>query len=166
MKKWAALLTMLCMAAAFCFAADPAEGYWISYDEKTGKATAGWKIWEEGGELKGEITSLADLPQDQLATAGTGKSYADFYHGTDIGTLSSVGTQWIWGLKKKSAGNWEKGSIIDPGSGDKYACKVTFHAADGKKYKVDTLEMRGSIGPFGRSQYWQKASETEARSLR
>ena len=84
----------------------------------------------------------------------------------DIGTLPSVGTAWIWDLTKKSEGNWHKGYIIDPNDGKQYGCEITFHKADGKKYKTDTLEMRGKIGPFGRSQFWKGVSEAEASSLR
>ncbi|HBD68596.1 MAG TPA: DUF2147 domain-containing protein, partial [Treponema sp.] len=57
MKKFIALLAVLLVGAGICFAADPAEGYWISYDEKTNEATAGWRIWVENGVLKGEILS-------------------------------------------------------------------------------------------------------------
>ena len=78
-----------------------------------------------------------------------------------------VGTTWIWDLVQKSEGKWEKGYIIDPNDGNRYKCRITFHAADGsKKYPVDTLEMRGEIGPFGRSQFWKSATEEEAKGLR
>jgi uncharacterized protein (DUF2147 family) len=167
MKKFIALLAVLLVGAGICFAADPAEGYWISYDEKTNEATAGWRIWVENGVLKGEILSLAGKPQDEKCTAGKGKSYSDFQGGADLSTITVVGTQWIWGLTQtKGEGNWGKGSIIDPGSGSKYACTITFHAADGKKYKEDTLEMRGSLGPFGRSQFWKRATQEAASGLR
>ena len=44
MKKFIALLEVMLIGAGVCFAADPAEGYWISYDEKTNEATAGWRF--------------------------------------------------------------------------------------------------------------------------
>jgi uncharacterized protein (DUF2147 family) len=47
-----------------------------------------------------------------------------------------------------------------------YGCQVTFHAVDGSHYTADTLEMRGTIGPFGRSQLWNKATQAEAATLR
>jgi uncharacterized protein (DUF2147 family) len=42
-------MTLLC--AGFCFAEDPTLGFWLSVDEKTGKTTAGWEIYQEKNGL-------------------------------------------------------------------------------------------------------------------
>lgn len=165
MKKLLVFIAAL-FVGAMCFAADPAEGFWISVDEKTNEDTAGWKIWAESGKLNGKILSVADKPQDEKATGGKGKSYDNFMKGADVGTLTTVGTTWIWGLTNQGEGKWANGYIIDPGDGKRYKCRITFHKADGKKYKTDTLEMRGEVGPFGRSQFWKKATEAAAAGLR
>ena len=165
MKKTFLLILILSLVSSLAFATDPAEGYWISVDEKTGKQTAGWEIWQEKGVLYGKILSVADNPQD-AKSGGVGKSYDNFQNGVDVGTLQVTGTTWIWGLSKQKEGKWANGYIIDPESGSRYKCKITFHKADGKKYTVDTLEMRGEVGPFGRSQFWQKSTKEEASSLR
>jgi len=166
MKKILAVLAVLILCGTFIFAADAAEGFWLSVDEKTNEETAGWKIWQEGGKLYGKILSIADKPQDEKATGGKGKSYDNFMNGSDIGTLQTVGTTWIWDLKRQGDGKWADGFIIDPGDGKRYKCRITFHKADGKKYKTNTLEMRGEVGPFGRSQFWKTATEAEAAGLR
>lgn len=160
------IAVMAVLALASAAAADPAEGFWISVDENSGKDTAGWRIFAEGGRLKGEILSVAGKKQDVKATAGRGKSYDNFMGGADVGSLTVVGTAWIWGLEKDDEGEWEDGYVIDPNNGKRYRCEITFHRADGKKYKTDTLEMRGKVGPFGRSQFWRKADEKTARGLR
>ncbi len=49
MKKITAILAALFIGSVFAFA-DPAEGYWISYDEKTNEATAGWYIYQKDGK--------------------------------------------------------------------------------------------------------------------
>lgn len=134
MKKLIAILAAFLLTGTMCFAADPAEGFWISVDEKTNTDTAGWQIWQEGSRLYGKILSVADKPQDEKATGGEGK--------------------------------WANGYIIAPSDGKRYKCRITFHKADGKKYKGDTLEMRGEVGPFGRSQFWKKATEAAASALR
>ena len=90
MKKIIALFAAVLLIGTMCFAADPAEGFWISVDEKTNQPTAGWQIWEQGGTLSGKILSLADLPQDQIADGGLGKHYDNFMNGVDVGTLRSV----------------------------------------------------------------------------
>lgn len=166
MKKIMAVLASLLLFGTLCFAADPAEGYWLSIDEKTNEETAGWKIWQEGGKLYGKILSLAGKPLDEMTTGGKGKSYDNFMKGVDIGTLRTVGTSWIWDLTNQGEGKWANGYIIDPNDGKRYKCRITFHKADGKKYKTDTLEMRGEIGPFGRSQFWKASTEEGASSLR
>jgi hypothetical protein len=45
------LLGILVLIFIGIAAADPVEGFWISVDDKTGKATAGWQIYIEGGKL-------------------------------------------------------------------------------------------------------------------
>ncbi|MCR4734452.1 MAG: DUF2147 domain-containing protein [Treponema sp.] len=166
MKKIMTVLASLILFGTLCFAADPAEGYWVSVDEKTNEETAGWKIWQEGGKLYGKILSLAGKPQDEMTTGGKGKSYDNFMNGVDVGTLRTVGTTWIWDLSNQGNGKWANGYIIDPGDGKRYKCRITFHKADGKKYKTDTLEMRGEVGPFGRSQFWKTSTEEGASGLR
>jgi uncharacterized protein (DUF2147 family) len=82
--------------------------------------------------------------------------------------MTVVGTTWMFGLTldRAGAGNWSGGNIIDPDNGSMYGCRVTFRQSDGNRYKVDTLEMRGSIGPIGRSQFWTKATREQAAGLR
>ena len=166
MKKLFALFAGLFLAGALCFAADPTEGFWISIDEKTNKPTAGWQIWVENGKLYGKMLSIADYPQDTLTNGGKGRHYDNFMNNVDIGTVKTVGATWIWDLKKLEEGKWADGFIIDPGDGKRYKCRIVFHKADGKKYKEDTLEMRGEVGPFGRSQFWKAATKEQASSIR
>ena len=143
------------LLAGICFAADPAEGFWISYDEKTGKAMTGWEIFVYNGKLYGRIVSLAGL--DQNITADRCKDYyKDFPAHGKVSEMPVIGTTWIFGLVPEEGrpGQWKSGNVVDPNDGSIYECKITFHRADGKKYKVDTLEMRGiTFGPFGRSQF-------------
>lgn len=163
MKKFIVVLAAL-LVGTFCFAKDPCEGYWLSVDEKTNEVTAAWLITVEDGVLKGTITSSAGHPKDSLALDCKGKGpYADFPHKGNLWEMPVVGTYWIYNMKQDGEGKWSGGSIVNPQDGKKYKCKITFHAADGKKYKEDTLEMRGEIGAgIGRSQYWKRTDEATA----
>jgi len=161
-----------CFAAVFVFifggylAADPAEGFWVSVDEKSGKATAGWEIYTVGNKLFGRILSVSGHPQDVKAT-NCKESYKGFNQPGKVNEMTVVGTPWIFDLTMDKPGIWSGGSIIDPDGGSMYKCKITFRPQDGKKYLTDTLEMRGEIGlGIGRSQYWQKATRAEAAALR
>ena len=163
------LAALMVMTAALCFAKDPCEGYWISYDEKTGKATAGWEITvDANGILSGKIVHNAAQPDDVLAYDTKGKGpYDDFPVKGDMSKMTVVGTTWIYNMKKDSDGKWSGGRIVNPQDGNRYKCKITFHkAGESKKYPVDTLEMRGEIGVgIGRSQYWTAATKEEALTI-
>lgn len=161
-RKLLCMMALLAVSAAALFAADPVEGLWKSVDEQ-GVATAFWKIYEKNGILYGEILKIVGKPDDTIATAAK-PSYKDFPVPGEVNKMKVVGTPWIYGLKKKAPGQWEGGNIVDPGKGDIYKCKITFRPADSKKYKTDVLEMRGEIGlGIGRSQYWQRATESEIK---
>ena len=159
MKKIITLLLIVGTFVCSVFAKDVAEGYWISIDEKTNSITAGWKFYVNAqGQMEAVIvftpgcnsTTLADGCKDL-------KSVSDFPVKGELSKMKVLNeTPWIYGLSKTAEGVWDNGSIIDCGEGKKYSCKVTFAPADGKKYKTDTLIMRGSIGPVGRSQLWRR----------
>ena len=60
-----------------------------------------------------------------------------------------LGLEIIRGAKKAEDKDvWEGGKILDPENGRNYTLRLT--PIDGGK----KLEVRGSIGPFGRTQTW------------
>jgi uncharacterized protein (DUF2147 family) len=161
MKK-VVLITTFVLSAAVFLAADPVEGYWVSVDDKTGKITAGWEIYQSGGKLYGKILGIADYPPDVKAEKCK-ETYPNFPVAGNVSQLPVKGTPWIYGLEMDRPGQWSRGSIVDPESGNLYKCRITFRQANGRRYQVDTLEMRGEIGlGIGRSQFWKKSTRTEA----
>ncbi|MDR1970481.1 MAG: DUF2147 domain-containing protein [Treponema sp.] len=166
MKRITVIVCGLLLLGRALSAADPVEGYWLSIDDKTGRVTAGWEIYQEGGKLYGKVLSTAEHAPDVRALRCR-ESYRGFPVSGRVNEMMVVGTPWIFGLTMEKPGHWANGNVIDPSDGNMYKCKITFHAADGDKFKADTLEMRGEIGlGIGRSQYWQKAAREEALSLR
>jgi uncharacterized protein (DUF2147 family) len=161
-----AFLGLLLLLGSSLFA-DPAEGFWLSVDEKTGKTTAGWELYQENGKLFGRILSIAGHPQDTRAAACR-ESYRGFPLPGKVNELPIVGSPWIFGLSpERTAGHWRGGHVIDPNDGKMYQCRITFHPAEGKRFPQDTLEMRGEIGlGIGRSQFWQRSSREAASALR
>jgi uncharacterized protein (DUF2147 family) len=106
------------------------------------------------------------FPPDTLATACK-ESYKGFPLSGVVNRMKVIGPPWIFGLKMEKPGQWAGGNIIDPNDGKLYQCRIIFRAVDGKKYKQDTLEMRGEIARgLGKSQYWTKSTREEASSLR
>ncbi len=163
MKKLFIITSVLFLFTCTLYAADPALGFWKSIDDASGEITAGWEVYEDNGILYGKILKVVGQPADALATACEGP-YKDFPIAGDTSKMTLINTPWIYGLVNKGEGKWRNGRIIDPENGKAYASEITFHKA-GAKYKVDTLEMRGKIGPFGRSQFWQKSTREEIMSL-
>jgi uncharacterized protein (DUF2147 family) len=166
MKKRILLALALMLIAEGFLAADPVEGYWVSVDEKTGKVTAGWEIYQDGGKLYGKILGIVGYPPDVKADKCK-ESYQGFPVAGKVNQLPVKGTPWIFGLTMDRPGQWSGGSVVDPESGSIYKCKITYRRANGSRYKVDTLEMRGEIGlGIGRSQFWRKSTQAEAEGQR
>ena len=164
MKKLMALVGALIVTASAVFAADPACGLWKSIDDKTGKVTAIWKIYEEGDLLMGTIAATTSDPQDVIATACK-ESYKGFPKSGAVNKMHTVGTPWIFNMKKTSTGFWENGNIIDPSNGKMYGCVIKYLATGekNKKYvaKQPTLAMAGKVGPIEVFQYWVPATEAD-----
>lgn len=166
MKKLATLCFLVLFASVALSAADKVEGLWKSIDEKTGKTTAAWRIYQKDNKLYGEIITVPDQDDSKLAS-DCQPNYKGFPVIGDVSKMTVINTPFIFGLKMKTPGQWEGGNIIDPKDGKLYQCKITFRPADGKKYAVDTLEMRGEIGlGIGRSQYWERTTEPEIAGMK
>ena len=117
------------------------EGLWRNIDDKTGEAKAEIRIREAGGVLNGVLeTRLSkEAKPEDLCTECT-----DDRKGKPL-----LGLELIRGARKaEDKAVWEGGKILDPENGRNYTLRMT--PVDGGK----KLEVRGSIGPFGRTQTW------------
>ena len=169
MKKVFTLIIMLTMVATVSFAqADPAVGFWLSIDENTNEVTAGWQIFTTNNELRGRIVSLPNDPRGSIATE-MNESYRGFPLSGRVNRMEIAGPPWIFGLTRRAEGDWRGGNIIDPSDGRMWGCRITFRPVgsriDGRTTTVDMLEVRGTFGPFGRSQYWRRTDQETASNL-
>ena len=118
------------------------EGLWRNVDDKTGEAKAEIRIRDTGaGGLLGVLEKRLskDAKPDDM-----GKECTD-----DRKDKRVLGQEIIRGAKKADGKDvWEGGKILDPENGRNYTLRLT-PIEGGKK-----LEVRGSIGPFGRTQTW------------
>ncbi|MDR2480905.1 MAG: DUF2147 domain-containing protein [Spirochaetaceae bacterium] len=165
MKRFLLFAVSLCITA-LCFA-DPAEGYWLSLDSKTNKPNAGWYVYVKDSVLYGKMLSSPGSAKDKVAS-NCKSSYKNYPLSGDVSKMKIFNeVLWVYGLKMSKTGVWDGGTIIDPQSknGASYSCTITFHAADGKKYKVDTLEVYGGLGPVGRTSIWQRTDEATASAM-
>ena len=116
-------------------------GLWRNSDDKTGEAKAEIRIVETAGGLSGKIEKrlLKTAKPDDLCTECS----------DDRKDKPMLGLEIIRGAKKAQDREvWEGGKILDPENGRNYTWRIT-PIEDGKK-----LEVRGSFGPFGRTQTW------------
>ena len=118
------------------------EGLWRNIDDKTGEAKAEIRIKDNGaGALHGVLEKrLAKdaKPEDVCSECKDERKDKPL-----------LGLEIIRGAKKAEGRDvWEDGKILDPESGRNYTLRMT-PIEGGKK-----LQVRGSFGPFGRTQTW------------
>ena len=166
MKKLLILVGSILLLTTKLFAADPAVGLWKSIDDKTGKVTAIWKVYEQGGKLFGTIAATTDAPQD-IPASSCKESYKNFPVSGAVNKMKVVGTPWIFNMVKESEGNWKDGNIIDPSNGKMYGCVIKYLKKGDKHKKVTatgpTLAMAGTVGPIQVFQYWVPATEDDIK---
>ena len=116
-------------------------GLWRNVDDKTGEAKAEIRIVESAGVLSGRIaTRLGKDVQPDVVCDKCSDDRKD---------KPILGLEIIRGAKKAEGKEvWEGGRILDPENGRNYTLRLT-PTDSGKK-----LEVRGSFGPFGRTQTW------------
>lgn len=140
MNKALAALVFVAFGAPAMAQMSPV-GVWKSLDEKTGAPKSEVRITENGGVLTGKVERILREGADPAAVCD---KCSDDRKGKPI-----VGLEIIRGAQQaEGKAVWEQGKILDPENGKTYTLRLT-PIEDGKK-----LEVRGSIGPFGRTQTW------------
>ncbi len=118
-------------------------GLWRNVDDKTGEAKAEIRIADANGALLGRIEK--SLKKDTKPDA-TCDECADDRKGKPIAGLEII----RGGKKAEGKDVWEGGKILDPENGKEY--RASFTPIDGGK----KLEVRGYLGPFWRTQTWNR----------
>jgi uncharacterized protein (DUF2147 family) len=129
------------LATVACFAQVTPAGLWRNIDDKTGEAKAEIRIVDQGGVMQGRI-------ERRLAKEAKPDAVCEECKDDRKGKPMD-GLEIIRGAKKAEGKDvWEDGRILDPENGRDYRLRLT-PIEGGRK-----LEVRGSIGPFGRTQTW------------
>jgi uncharacterized protein (DUF2147 family) len=119
-------------------------GLWRSVDDKSGETKAEIRIVDNGGAVNGRIERrlAKDAKPTDVCTECRDERKDQPFTGLEI----------IRGARKAAdKAVWEGGKILDPENGREYTLRLT-PIEGGKR-----LEVRGSIGPFGRTQTWVRA---------
>ncbi|PTY38816.1 hypothetical protein BGP77_10175 [Saccharospirillum sp. MSK14-1] len=119
-----------------------AEGNWRTIDDETGEAKSIVRIWNDGGELKGEIVELLNPTEpNPVCTECKGSRR----------NQPLVGLNIIWGLEQ-DGDEWVDGNILDPQNGKEYSAQLKVTEGGSQ------LEVRGYLGfaLIGRTQTWHR----------
>ena len=138
----------------------PHVGFYQTIDDetKTPKSIiALYEYMDEGDvELAGRIVALYGADGTISETLSNPTRVADKV----FGTPKMVGLDIVWGMEWDNDDNeYEDGKIMDPKSGKVYSSVMW---QDKKTPAV--LNVRGKIGPFGRTQYWNVLSVSDLPS--
>lgn len=136
---------VLAACAASAFAQATPAGLWRNVDDKTGEARAEIRIVDNGGVLSGNIVKR--LAKDAKPDAVC-EECRDDRKGKPMD-----GLEIIRGARKAADKDvWEGGKILDPENGREYTLRMTPQEG-GRR-----LDVRGSFGPFGRTQTWVRVN--------
>ena len=134
---------LFAVTAASALAQSTPVGVWRNVDDKTGEVKAEISIAEANGALLGRIEKALGKDAKPGATCD---ECSDDRKGKPM-----VGLDIIRGGKKAEGKEvWEGGKILDPENGKEY--RASFTPIDGGS----KLEVRGYLGPFWRTQTWNR----------
>ena len=137
----AAVFAAALLAAGGAMAQVSPVGTWRNIDDKTGEAKAEIRVTESAGVVNGAI--VRRLARDSKADAVC-EECRDERKGRPLD-----GLEIIRGARKAEGKDvWEGGRTLDPENGREYTLRLT-PTEGGRR-----LEVRGSFGPFGRTQTW------------
>ena len=133
--------TLFVASAASVWAQMTPEGLWRNIDDETGKPKAEVRILGQGAALSGRIEKALIQSSEPLCTLCS----------DDRKDKPKLGMEIIRGGSNSDGKQvWEGGKILDPENGKQYTVRLT--PLDGGRQ----LQVRGYIGPFYRTQVWQR----------
>ncbi|MDR0803958.1 MAG: DUF2147 domain-containing protein [Rickettsiales bacterium] len=138
-------------------AAMPLTGFYQTIDDEIKKPKSIVRLYECGENLCGRIVALYDLESGKVSeTLNKPERVADKVDGAP----KMAGLDIIWNMKWDADDNeYSGGKIMDPKKGSVYSSVIW---AD--KNDADKLNVRGKIGPFGRTQIWNVMNAAELPS--
>ena len=120
--------------------AQTITGVWKTVDDEENVEKSHIKLYEKDGVLYGEVIKLLE---------GATATHCNDCDG-DLKGAPIVGMNVVYDMVADGTA-YDDGSIIDPGSGKVYSCRIELK-------DENTLEVRGYLGFswLGRTQYWYR----------
>lgn len=148
MIKKLLLTSILAIVPCVTNAAMPFTGFYQTIDDETNMPKSIVRIYEymdgDDVEIAGRIVALYNTDGTISETLSNPTRVADKVSGAP----KMVGMDIIWNMEWDQDDNkYEDGKIMDPKSGKVYSSVIW-------QDNPDVLNVRGKIGPFGRTQTW------------
>jgi uncharacterized protein (DUF2147 family) len=118
-------------------------GKWKTLDDETGKPRSVVEIFERGGKVHGRIVKLFREPSEEQDPVCDDCDTDDPRYNKKV-----IGMEILTNMTKDDE-EYDDGEILDPKNGKVYSCKIWLEGKD--------LKVRGYLGPFFRTQTWQRA---------
>ncbi len=154
MKKNLLSALLLYLLPLTSYAVLPYVGAYQTIDDETNSPKSIVYLYEymdeDDVELAGRIVALYNQDGTISETVSNPTRVAEKVKGAP----KMVGLDIIWGMEWEDDDNrFEDGKIMDPKSGKVYSSVIWQETAD-------ALQVRGKIGPFGRTQTWRVLDTT------
>ncbi len=117
-------------------------GKWKSFDDKTGELKSIVEVFERGSKVYGKIIKIFPKPGSEADPICIKCPTDDERFNQKV-----IGMEIMKGLVK-DGDEYEDGFILDPEVGKIYRCKIWLEG--------NALKVRGYLGPFYRTQTWQR----------
>ena len=138
MNKYLVLMSLFLSISA---SAQGIFGKWTTIDDKTKEKKSIVEIYERDGEVFGKIVEIFNPAKRNLPCV--------YCKGSDY-NKPILGLEIIKNMTKDGQ-CYKNGVVINPENGKTYKLKLTL-SSDNK----DILQVRGYVGFFYRTQYWQR----------
>jgi len=136
-------LMVILFSACINVSSQTIFGKWKTIDDVTGDEKSIVEIYELDGKIYGKIIKLLDPhKKDSKCTDCDGKNK----------NQPILGMVIINGLTKDDD-VYEDGTILNPSNGKVYSCRLKLEE------NPDTLQVRGYIAFFYKTQYWQRIKD-------
>lgn len=143
MKRTVMALLLIATACAAA-AQDRLCGHWYTIDDKRGERASEVELYGKGGRYYVRVTDLFGLPEGMRPEDLRCEACRDGLKGKPV-----------LGMHVVDGARWENGAlhgkILDPENGKIYTVRIWLDAEDS-----DRLHVRGYLGPFYRTQTWER----------
>ncbi|AIT09153.1 hypothetical protein LO80_03660 [Candidatus Francisella endociliophora] len=177
MKKILSIFSVVVLISFSYASSDKlaATGYWLQKDKDTNTNVSVIHAYNnDDGNLNAEVfVPLSNVDDGKVhepiiycENCGKGDAYGHKYDYSS-GKEKYQGLEFVWDVKKSSKDKatdkgpvYEKGSVLNPHDGKYYHVKAQT-IDSGKKVYV-----RAFWGMFGKDEYWERISKSEAKKIR